>query len=879
MNASGSARPWFLLEGDELSSALECSPQGLSEEQARQRLEHDGPNELPAESSGGPLRLLVAQFRDLMIMVLLGAALVSAVVGEAQDAAVILMIVGLNALIGAFQEWRAERAVQALRELATPHARVRRDGTWRVLPASEVVVGDRLRVEAGDVVTADTRLLRTVELAVDEAALTGESEPVSKSPEVLHDAALAVGDRSNLAHRGTLVVRGHGEGLVVATGSSTELGRVAELLGRQTRARTPLQRRLGTFGRQVAWAVLAVCALVFVAGVLRGESASLMLLTAVSLGVAAIPEALPAVASVALALGARRMIRRRTLVRRLPAVEALGSVTYACADKTGTLTEGRMRVEGVQLDAGSLVALPPWSAEPAREPERETLRWLGMAMALVNDVDASNLTGDPTELALFEASRDAGYERAELERDFPRVGDVPFDARRRRMSTVHRTAAHDAPHDGPRHVVLVKGAPEAVLPLCVNCDAAEISQQADALAGQGLRVLAIARRELDSLPAQLSEQSLEQKLEFLGLVALLDPPRAGAADSIAQCRLAGITPVMITGDHPATARAIAQRIGLFQAGDEVVTGGELETLNDTQLEARIERIRVFARASPEQKIRIVRALQARGEFVAMTGDGVNDAPALKSAEIGVAMGRGGTDVAREAADMVLLDDDFGTIMEAVREGRRAFDNVRKFIKYAMTGNTGEIWTLLIAPFLGLPLPLLPIQILWINIVTDGLPGLALGAEPEERGVMQRPPRRPDESLFANGLGLHVIWCGVLIGCFSIGVQAWAWHAGSAAWQTMAFTVLTLCQLAHVLAIRSERESCWQRGVFTNPPLLAAVLLSVVLQLGVVYVPALQDLFHTQALSGLELLVCFGVASLVFLAVELQKSWQRGRARA
>lgn len=872
--------------------ALASSPEGLAGEEARRRLAEHGPNELPEGPRGGPLTLVLAQFRDLMVLVLLGAAVVSLAVGDLQDAVVILVIVLLNAVIGAFQELRAEKAVQALRRLATPNARVLRDGEWRVVPASMVVPGDRLRIVAGDVVSADTRLLETTELAVDEAALTGESVPVEKLTAPLQGEALPVAERRNLVHRGTLVTRGHAEGAVVATGLDTELGKIAELLRSSKRARTPLQQRLARFGRHVAWAVLGICALIFAAGMLRGEPAGLMLLTAVSLGVAAIPEALPAVVSVALALGARRMIKRHALVRRLPAVEALGSVTFACADKTGTLTEGRMRVEALLVGERRLAALPPRGAETARAPgvaadaaihatgadtpgragERdlaERTAWLGIALALVND--AEDDAGDPTDVALLEAARAAGYLRAELETELTPLGELPFDAGRRRMSTVRRTSSGA--------VVLVKGAPEAVLARCAGVDVEAALGRAEALAAEGLRVLAVARRTLDSPPEALDEETLERELELLGFVALMDPPRAAAAESVARCKAAGITPVMITGDHPATARAIATRLGILEEDDLVVSGVELDALDDAELQERVHRIRVHARVSPEQKIRIVRALQARGEFVAMTGDGVNDAPALKCAEIGVAMGKSGTDVAREAADMVLLDDDFATIVAAVREGRRVFDNVRKFVKYTMTSNTGEIWTLLLAPFLGLPLPLLPIQILWINLVTDGLPGLALGVEPEERGVMRRPPRRPDESLFADGLGTHVIWCGVLIGCLSIGAQAWARSAGSEAWQTVVFSVLTLCQLAHVLAIRSDRESWWRRGPLGNPALLGAVLLSVGLQLAVIYAPPLQRLFHTQALSALELGVCFALPLVVFAAVEADKALRRRRRAA
>ena len=857
--------PWHAREAADVLRGTDAGPAGLSDDEAQRRLERDGPNSLPAERRRGPLQLGLAQFRDLFILVLLGAAALALAIGERQDAVVILVIVVLNAAIGAAQEWRAERAVHALRSLATPLARVRRGGAVHQVPSPELVVGDVLLVEAGDVVGADARVMDSTDLAVDEAALTGESVPVEKNTEVLGEEHLPLGDRSNIVFRGTLVTRGRAEAVVVATGRDTEVGRVAGLLSGGRRVLTPLQRRLARFGRHVAWAVLAVCLVVLVVGLLRGEELGPMVLLAVSLGVAAIPEALPAVVSISLAIGAQRMIAKRALVRRLPAVESLGSVTFACADKTGTLTEGRMRVEAVQVAEERSSGLPPgpdelrWDDGPAA--------WIGASCALVNETRGG--VGDPTDVALAEAAERADFSRETLEQRWPRVADLPFDARRRRMSTLH------AGPDG--HVLLVKGGPEAVLERCTGVDVARATARAEELASDGLRVLAIARRRLAEPPATMDEAEVERDLELLGFVGLMDPPRPGAADSITRCRRAGITPVMITGDHPVTARAIAGRLGLLGEGDEVVTGVELAQLSDQELEERVQHIRVHARVSPEQKIRIVQALQAQGEFVAMTGDGVNDAPALKRAEIGVAMGRSGTDVAREAADMVLLNDDFTTMVAAVREGRRVFDNVRKFVRYTMTSNTGEIWTLLIAPLLGLPLPLVPVQILWINLVTDGLPGLALGVEPEERGVMRRPPRKPGESLFAQGLGLHVLWCGVLIGCLSIGAQAWAVGAGSPSWQTLVFTVLTLCQLAHVLAIRSDHDSLWRRGPLTNLALLGAVLLSVGLQMAVVYWPPLQRIFHTQALGHLELAVAFLLPLVVLVAVEFEKALVRRSA--
>jgi Ca2+-transporting ATPase len=664
-----------------------------------------------------------------MILVLIAAAVVSGIIGDPQDAAAIVVIVLLNAVIGAVQEYRAERAVAALREMAAPEARVRREGHVRTIPATEVVPGDILLLEAGGIGAADVRLLEAADLRLDESALTGESTAVGKTTQALTGADLPVVDRSNLAFKGTLVAAGRGAGAVVATGMNTELGRIATLLHKDEIPRTPLQRRLAQFGQRLALTVLLVCAIVFGVGLLRGEPVILMFLTAVTLAVAAIPEALPAVVTISLAFGARTMSRHQALIRRLPAVETLGSVTYICSDKTGTLTENRMRVDALFADDTRAAALP--QAGSANQP------WelLGRAMALNNDVHPQprgDASGDPTEIPLYEAARAAGFDKGALGKTLPRLGELPFDAERKCMTTLH--------DDGEAIAVFVKGAPEEILPRCVTrltaggtaeLEAAELLAEAERLAAGGNRVLAYATRSLPGTGGLPDLRTAEQELGFLGLVGLIDPPRAEAHEAVARCRSAGITPVMITDDHPGTARAIALRLGIAQEADSVLTGRELEQLPEEALQARIAHTPVFARVTPEQKIRIVQALQARGEFVAMTGDGVNDAPALKRAEIGVAMGRKGTDVAREAADMVLLDDNFATIVAAVAEGRRIFDNIRKFVKDTMSSNSGEIWTLFLAPFLGLPVPLLPIHILWINLVTDGLPGLAFTAEPAE----------------------------------------------------------------------------------------------------------------------------------------------------
>ena len=854
---------WHCLDAEAVVTRLQTNAaSGLDPDEAARRLSYYGANALPEGESRSLLRLFLSQFADFMIMVLLAAAVISGIIGEPQDAIAIVVILLLNAIIGSVQEDRAERAVAALRAMAAPEALVLRGGERITVAASELVPGDLVVLQAGNLVSADLRLLDAVALQCDESVLTGESHPVVKNEAMLSEAELPLGDRYNLLFKGTMVTRGRGVGVVIATGMETELGHIAGLLSQEKGVKTPLQQRLTIFGRYLALAVLAICAVVFVAGLLQGQPLVLMLLTAVSLAVAAIPEALPAVVTVSLAFGARKLIRRHSLVRNLPAVETLGSVTYICSDKTGTLTQNRMTVERLLVD-GELHQ----AADALSTAKGGTLQALAQALALSNDVSeqGGEAVGEPTEMALYRVAADAGYHKAELEQRLPRLAELPFDSQRKLMTTLHRD------EDGV--VAYVKGAPEVLLPLCLEKHrVAAVLEQAEVMAVEGYRVLAIAERSFDRLPEDLT--TVEQGLSLLGLVALIDPPRPEAKAAVAECRGAGITPVMITGDHPGTARAIATRLGIVEDGAAVITGPQLQQLSDAAFAEQVKAVRVYARVSPEQKIRIVKALQAHGEFVAMTGDGVNDAPALKRASIGIAMGDKGTDVARQAADMVLLDDNFASIVTAVREGRRIFDNIRKFIKDTMSSNSGEIWTLFLAPFLGLPIPLLPIHILWINLVTDGLPGLAFTAEPGEPGNMRRPPRHPEESIFAHGMWQHIIWVGLFVGGVSIASQAWAISRGVEYWQTVVFTVLTISQLFHSLAVRSERTSLFRLGLTSNLPMLGAVLLTVGLQMAVIYHPALNPIFKTQPLPMFDLAVCFALSSLVLVAVEIEKALLR-----
>ncbi len=863
------AKPFFTLDPEKVLRQLDVDPKrGLSEGQVTLRCEKYGENRLAGDGGAGVLSMLARQFTDVMIIVLLIAAVVAGLIGEAIDAIAILIIVLLNGIVGFVQEYRAERALQSLQELSAPHVSVLRSGQVQQIAEADLVPGDIVLLEAGNVVPADLRVIETTDLTVDEAALTGESLAVVKQSKGRFALDTPLGDRSTMAHKGTHVTSGRALCVTVRTGGQTELGRIAELMRGGERPKTPLQRRLAQFGRRISLAILAICLVVFLTGLARGVEPLLMLLTAVSLAVAAIPEALPAVVTIALALGAKRMVRRKALVRRLPAVETLGSVTVICCDKTGTLTQNTMHAERLVTPGGQTEKLS--EADLADPPWRALLR----AMELNNDAKVDpqgKLQGDPTEVAILEAAREADPSCEALSARWKRVGEFPFDAARRRMTTIHTGA--DA------GLVIVKGAPETVLPLCkyqrtgkgreaVNRKAA--LEIADKIAGSGYRMLAFAEKEQRKPPRSRKRTGVERDLTFLGLVGLADPPRPGVEEALASCVTAGIAVVMITGDHPTTARAIARRLGIPADSDGVMTGAELGHLSGEARSEAAAHTSVYARVSPEQKVDIVEALQARGEFVAMTGDGVNDAPALKRANIGVAMGEKGTDVAREAADLVLLDDDFATIVAAVREGRRIYDNIRKFIKYTMTSNSGEIWTIFLAPFLGLPLPLLPIQILWINLVTDGLPGLALSVEPEEPDIMEQPPRPPGESVFAHGVWQHMIWVGLLIGGLSLGAQAWAYHSGSENWQTVVFSVLTLSQLVHALSIRSDRESLFAIGWLGNLPLLAAVVLSLGLQLAIIYVQPLQLVFRTTGLTQNELLVVLTLPWVVLIGVEIEK---------
>jgi P-type Ca2+ transporter type 2C len=867
MTEQGWQRPG--VRDDAGSCHVAAAPGGLSSAEASTRLSRYGPNELPRAQTTPLWRLIAGQLRDPLIVVLIVAAALTLATGDWTDAGVILLVIVVNTSVGVAQEVKAGQAIAALSELTAPSARVLRDGEQRQIPASEVVPGDVLVLAEGDIVPADAVVTDAAALLVDESSLTGESVPVDK-------AAADGGGQGDVVSAGTVVVRGRGVAVVTATGRASSMGRVAALMvGRQ--GLTPLQRRLAGVGRVLAIAAVVLCVIVLAIGLAKGQGAELMVITAISLVVAAVPESLPAVVTLALALGARRMSARNALITRLPAVETLGSVTVLGTDKTGTLTEGTM------------VARHLWTAEGGAEvtgrgygPDGEVIRAgrrlrpqdapdlaeLLAAAVLCNDAavrppsegqEGWTAIGDPTEAALLAAARKLELDPGELNARLPRLTELPFDSARKRMTTVHRL-----PRGGVR--IICKGAPETTLvPAVVTDDQAamtEAATQAEDLARDGFRVLAVAAGDR---PAEPAAADLESGLHILGLIAILDPPRPTAAATIAACKTAGITPVLITGDHPATARAIATMLGIIGPEATVV---DCSAIGDLDAKATAA-ASVFARATPEQKLAIIEARHAAGDVVAMTGDGVNDGPALRRSDIGVAMGRRGTEVARQAADLVLADDELGTVVAAAQEGRRVYANIRRFLLYGLSGGSAEIAVMLAGPFLGLPLPLLPAQILWVNLLTHGLPGVALGSEPADPDAMRRPPRPPAESVLGAGLWQRIVRVGVVIAAVTLAVGVWG-HATGRPWQSMAFFALGATQLAVAAGSRVRP------GTLANPSLLAAVAAALGLQFAGLYLPFLNDLLKTKPLSITDLVVVCALSTLGYAAVRLDRVIHRDR---
>lgn len=848
---------WHLLPLSEVSRLLGTGPSGIEQTVASERLITYGKNQIEHKKDKTVFGMLFHQLSNFMILILIVVAIISGFIGETTDTVIILAIIIINAFIGFIQEYKAEKAIESLKNIIPSNTTVIRSGNATEVQTAKLVPGDVVLLEAGDRIPADIRFIETHQIKVDESTLTGESHDVEKISEKLPKGEYTLGDCINLGFKGTFITNGRGSAYVIKTGMNTELGRIAGMI-KDTKTLTPLQIRLSIFGKRLSIIILLICTLIFGLGWLRGEEIPTLLLTSISLAVAAIPEALPALVTIALAFGAKRLVKNNALIRKLPAVETLGSVTYICTDKTGTLTKNKMTVQETYI-VPNKKSTPPFDKNIG----------LYEAMALNNDVSKKKegiWFGDSTEMALVQCAFSKNIDKNEIDKKFPRIAEFSFDPSRKRMTTLHQTEKGIA--------VIVKGAVDELLSRVVENQKPFISEfklKENEMAEKGYRVLGFASKKMKTLPEFLDIEEIESSLTFIGLAGMIDPPRDEAKQAVTECKKAGIIPVMITGDHKLTAKTIAKQLEIITSEEDLVLSGtKLSGLTKTQFENIVENVRVYARVNPEQKYRIINALQSRNQFVAMTGDGVNDAPALKKANIGIAMGINGTEVAKEAADMILLDDNFATIVIAVKHGRMIFDNILKFIKYIMTGNFGEICVIFLAPFFDLPLPLLAIHILWINLVTDGLPGLALGSELPESNIMKRPPKKPKQNIFDDGMALHILLVGFFMAIVTLGVQAWAIHTNIPHWQTMTFTVLCFSQLGHVIAIRSERESLFKIGLFSNKPLLGAIVLTVSFQLMIIYVPFFNAVFKIQPLTFYELTITILASSIVFWAVEIKK---------
>ncbi|MBI5561005.1 MAG: cation-translocating P-type ATPase [Deltaproteobacteria bacterium] len=889
---------WHRASLEEVIKELGSSTAGLSNGEARLRLERYGPNRLREPEKESRLLKFIKQFTEFIILVLIGAAFIAGLLGEWVDSIAILAIVVLNGVISFSQEGKAEKVLETLKKLSAPKAKVMRDGAVESVDAGELVPGDVIVIEAGDMVPADSRIAKSEFLKVDESPLTGESHPVDKDPGKLEDN-LPLADRRNMAYSGTTVVYGRGRAIVTSTAMSTELGRIAGLLEEVKPEPTPLQKKLAEFGRLLVYGAGGVCALIFILGILRGEKTLDMFLTAVSLAVAAIPEGLPAVVTITLSIGVQRMVRRHALIRKLPSVETLGSAAVIASDKTGTLTQNQMTVKKVYLSTGEVLSVSGAGYEPEGsffegtkeiEPLEKPvfLKLLHAALlcntAELNKKDNNNwqVIGDPTEGALLSLALKAGLKKEELHEELHFESEIPFDAERKMMTSIYKDAA------GNYHL-FTKGAPEMVLPLCasiyteglerpVTGESKEgILRANDGFSKEALRVLALGYRVSDEPIDIHSIHSVETSLSFLGLAGMIDPPREEAFLAVEKARDAGITPLMITGDHRLTATAIAKEIGIFRDGDVAVTGEELDRMGPEEFERNIARIKVYARVNPEHKLKIVRAWKERGEIIAMTGDGVNDAPALKEADIGIAMGIAGTDVTKEAADMVLTDDNFASIISAVEEGRGIFDNIRKVVHYLLSCNIGEITTLFLASVLGMPLPLLPVQILWMNLITDGLPALGLAMEPCEPGIMDRKPRPRQEGVVTGPLFRVMVMQGIfmaLCALFVYALELYFFKGGLEKARTMAFIVVVYSQMFHVFNCRSERGSVFSTGSFTNRTLNMAVFSILVTQIMLVHIPWLAGIFRVTGISLAQWVVAFAVSVQPLLWMEVIKAARR-----
>jgi Ca2+-transporting ATPase len=842
-------KSFYQLSFKEATTQLNSSERGLNSDVIASLQDEYGANELQTAGHKSKWKILLDQFTDVMIVILIIAAIISFISGEHTDAYVILAIIIGNAWLGYSQEYNAEKSISLLQQMAPQFAMVLRNNNPSKIEASQLVPGDIILLEAGDIVPADARLIKLSSFKTEEASLTGESNAVEKNTDAIDAENLVPGDQHNMIFKGTIVSNGSSRAIVTAIGMKTELGKIAGLMEIES-PKTPLQKRLAVFSKQLAVVVIIICLLVFAEGLWRGFPVFQMFLTALSLAVAALPEALPAVITIALAQGARRMVQQKALMRKLPAVETLGSVTYICSDKTGTLTQNIMTVEKMQS-----------------VPGKEDL--LSHAMILNNEVRFSEdgLLGDATETALVDHALEKGHSKKGADLQYPLLQKLPFDSQRMRMSTLHQ--------HGDKWILFVKGAPIKIVEILAAHYKDQLYHWLDQnreWASDGLRVLFFAYKIFDSNPGEITV-SAEADLDFLGIAALIDPPRKEVIQAIKQCKTAGIKTVMITGDQPLTATAIAERLGMITSGHGgVKTGADLEKMSAADFNDTVKITSVYARVSPEQKLNIVKALQNNGAFVAMTGDGVNDAPSLKQADIGIAMGITGTGVSKEAADMILLDDNFATIVKAIKEGRRIYDNIKKFILYVLSCNLGEILTIAVAPLLGLAIPLLPVQILWINLVTDGLPGLALVAEPADKNIMNRPPRPPKENLFAGGMVARILYTGAIIAIASLFVQWWAVQQGYdvKTQHTMVFATLCFVQLGNALSVRSVYHAILSKEIFANKGMWGAILLTLALQLAIIYVPLLHPVFKTCYLGFSAMAAILIITIVCVFLIELLK---------
>lgn len=909
---------WYKMEFSEVAKKLNTDiVSGLSETEVKKRQAEQGSNEI-AEKTKSPWKILWEQFTASMVLILIAAAIASAIVGDYKDSIAIMAIVIFNAFLGLRQEYKAEKAMAALKQMSAPVVRVRRNGHVYEISAREIIPGDILLLEAGNIVPADARLTDSVNLRVQEAALTGESVPVEKNSQKIQAEDLALGDRKNIVYMGTVVSYGRGQAIVTETGMKTELGKIANMLQTMEEEQTPLQKRLDHLGKVVTLGALVIILMVVGLGLIRGgltkANIELMMLTGISLVVAVVPEGLAAVMTITLALGAQRMLKRHALIRKLAKVETLGSVTVICSDKTGTLTQNRMTVSDFSIP-GQQDTIFEETTSQAVLKDKPGLTLMFCAGALCNDSileeqseekQAYKAIGDPTEGALVVASARLGMVKKNMEKLLPRLAEMPFDSDRKRMSTIHKIPSKRKQvascleplypwmneKEELTHIVFTKGSLDGLLeisqeiwvgnkPEPMTPEWKEWASQVNLkLASQGKRIIAVACKLVNGIPKNEELFQAESNLVFLGILGMIDPPREEVKSAVHTCKTAGIRPVMITGDHPLTAQKIAQDLGIMGENSKVLTGVELEKMSVEQLQAQVEDVPVYARVSPEHKLKIVDALQKRGHIVAMTGDGVNDAPALKKADIGVAMGINGTDVAKEASGMVLQDDNFATIVAAVEEGRVIYDGARRFIKYLMTCNAGAIWLMFLSSLcIVSPDPahqilfLLPIQILWINLMGDGVTALALGLEKPEPDIMSRPPYRPNENVFSRGIGQHVIWAGLLIGLISLflGIYLYLQTGWTGRAQTMVFTTFIFSRMFHALAIRSSSQSLFQLGIFSNKALVAAVLATFICQMGFIYLEPLQQIFRTTAISLQDLGLCALLSSIVFVAVEIEKA--------